>query len=74
MMSVTPSRSMRNYKRYCSNKATSLNEFIIRVKDPIPTPKEVSEVEELYAELKDKFKRMHAKWEIFSEEIEDDGV
>ena len=39
------------------------------VKDRIPTPKEVSELEELYAELKDQFKRMHAKWEMFSEEI-----
>ena len=48
--------------------------LITTVKDRIPTPKEVSELEELYAELKDQFKRMHAKWKIFSEEIEDDGV
>ena len=74
MTSVNPSRSMGNFKRYCSDKATSLNEFITMVKDRIPTPKEVSELEELYAELKDQFKRMHAKWKIFSEEIEDDGV
>ena len=74
MTSVNPSRSMGNFKRYCTDKATSLNEFITTVKDCIPTPKEVSELEELYAELKDQFKRMHAKWKIFSEEIEDDGV
>ena len=74
MTSVNPSRSMGNFKRYCRDKATSLNEFITMVKDRIPTPKEVSELEELYAELKDQFKRMHAKWKIFSEEIEDDGV
>ena len=74
MASVNPSRSMGNFKRYCSDKAKSLNKFINTVKDRIPTPKEVSRLEELYSELKDHFKRMHAKWETFAEEIEDDGV
>ena len=74
MASVNPSRSMGNFKRYCTDRATSLNEFITTVKDIIPTPKEVSRQEELYSELKDQFRRMHAKWEVFSEEIEDDGV
>ena len=74
MTSVNPSRSMGNFKRYCRDKATSLNEFITMVKDRIPTPKEVSVLEELYSELKDQFRSMHAKWEVFSKEIEDDGV
>ena len=69
MVSVNPSISMGNFKRYCTNRAASLNEIIT-----IPTPKEVSRLEELYSGLKDQFKRMHAKWKIFSEEIEDDGV
>ena len=58
MVSVNPSISMGNFKRYCTNRAASLNEIIT-----IPTPKEVSRLEELYSGLKDQFKRMHAKWE-----------
>ena len=65
---------MGNFKRYCTDRATSLNKFITTVKDPILTPKDVSRLEELYSGLKDQFKRMHAKWEIFAEEIEDNGV
>ena len=65
---------MGNFKRYCTDKATSLNEFITTVKDRIPTSDEVSRLKELYSELKDQFKRMHAKWETLAEEIEDDGV
>ena len=65
---------MGNFKRYCRDKATSLNKVITTVKDRIPTPKEVSNLEELYSGLKDQFERMHAKWEIFAEEIEDNGV
>ena len=61
---------MGNFKRYCTYKATSLNEFITTVKDRIPMPDEVSRLKELYSGLKDQFKRMHAKWEIFSEEID----
>ena len=56
MASVNPSRSMGNFKRYCTDRATSLNEFITTVKDLIPTPKEVSRLEELYSELKDQFR------------------
>ena len=74
MASVKPSRSMGNFKRYCTDKATSLNEFIITVKDHIHTSDEVSRLKELNTELKDQFKRMHAKWETLAEEIEDDGV
>ena len=74
MASVNPSRSIGNFKRYCTNKATSLNKFITTVKDHITTPKEVSRLEELYSEIKDQFKRMHSKWETIAEEIKDDGV
>ena len=55
MVSVNPSISMGNFKRYCRDKATSLNEFITMVKDRIPTPKEVSELEELYQDSEDSY-------------------
>ena len=31
-------------------------------------------LEEFYSGLQDQFERMHAKWEIFAEEIKEDGV
>ena len=53
MGSVNPSRSMGLYKRYCTDKATTLNEFLTDVQDQTLTPDQVSRLKELYSELKD---------------------
>ena len=59
---------MGNFKRHCTDRAASLNEFITTVNDRIPMSDEVSRLKELYSGLNDQFQRMHAKWETLAEE------
>ena len=68
------SRSMGNFKRFCTEKATELNELLTSLIDNTPTPDEVSKVRKLHTQLTDQFDRMHTKWEVLVEEITDDAV
>ena len=65
---------MGNFKRFCTTKATAVNELLTSLADSTPTSDEVSRLKELYTQLKEQFDRMHSKWEVYAEEITDDDV
>ena len=65
---------MGSYKRFCTEKATELNELPTSLTDSTPTPDEVSKVRKLLTQLTDRFDRMYTKWEVLVDEITDDAV
>ena len=65
---------MGSNKRFCTEKATELNELLTSLTNSTPTPDEVSKVRKLHTQLTDQFDRMHTKWEVLVEEITDDAV
>ena len=74
MAAQNTSRSMGSYKRFCTEKATELNELPTSLTDSTPTPDEVSKVRKLLTQLTDRFDRMYTKWEVLVDEITDDAV
>ena len=73
---ANPSRSMGNYKRFCTDKAAAVDEFLNEVKERALTPDEVLKLKELRDDLKNQFGRVHAKWEdlVAADEFADDTV
>ena len=65
---------MGSYRRFCTEKATELNELLISLTDSTPTPGEVLKVRKLHTQLTDRFDRMYTKWEVLVDEITDDAV
>ena len=65
---------MGSYKRFCTEKATELNELPTSLTDSTPTPDEVSKVRKLLTQLTDRFDRMYTKWEGLVDEITNDAV
>ena len=67
---------MGNFKRFCNDKATSLDEFLATVKDRELVPHEVLRLKKLHDDLESQFGRMHTKWEDLCEadEFADDDV
>ena len=73
---ANPSRSMGNYKRFCTDKAEAVDKFLNDVKDRPLTPHEVLKLKKLRDDLENQFGRAHAKWEdlIAADEFPDDNV
>ena len=73
---ANPSRSMGNYKRFCTDKAEAVDELLDKVKDHDVTAKEALELEKLNDDLKAQFSRLHAKWEglCTADEFTDDTI
>ena len=74
MAAQNASRSMRSYKRFCTEKAAELNELLTFLTDNTPTPDEVSKVRKLHTQLTDRFDRLYTKWDGMVDEITDDAV
>ena len=73
---ANPSRSMGNFKRFCTEKAEAIDELLAELKDRDITAKEALELEKLKDDLKAQFSRLHAKWEDLctADEFADDTV
>ena len=73
---ANPSRSMGNYKRFCTDKAEAVDKFLNDVKDRPLTPHEVIKLKKLRDDLENQFGRAHAKWEdlVAADEFPDDTV
>ena len=73
---ANPSRSMGNYKRFCTDKAEAIDKFLAKLKDRDITAEEALELKKLNEDLKAQFSRLHAKWEDLcaADEFADDTV
>ena len=74
MATQNASRSMGNYKRFCTEKATELNELLTSLTDITPMPDEVLEVKNYMLSSQINLTECIPKLEVLVEEITDDAV